>query len=368
VTSTIHALVAFFVFIPFVWLLQSKTSTETVVGDNRIQLPSPSGHFPVGTKTYDWVDRSRHEKASKDPAQFRQIVVQVWYPTESEGGPTSPYVPRLNAYRQIWTGSAFELAKHTQTHSQLSRKPAPGVRFPVVLLSHGWQGTRSEYTSLAEDLASHGYAVFGVDHPYLGWVALPNGTVTEATEDQFNSPAEIMEYYGRDLQFAIKQITELNVSHGDKLLARRLDLSRIAAIGHSSGFSAVSTACRHDQRIKACINIDAPGFKAILLAGMQQPLLWIRLERAGPVPEGFLHTTNAMVYELEIKGANHGSPEDWDYLEAQSSQERETATRRLTLLRDYVEAFLGKALRDQDSALLIDSQTNAVQLTRHQPQ
>ena len=365
-TSTIQALVAVFLILG-VCLLQNDALPATVVAEKRIQLPSPSGPFGIGTKTYDWVDRSRHEKASKDPGRFRQIIVQVWYPTKSEGKPTSPYVPRLRAYRQVWPIRMFELARHTQTHSQVNAKPIPDARFPVVLLSHGWQGTRSEYTSLAEGLASHGYAVFGVDHPYMGWVALPNGKVTEATEDQFRSPAETMEYYGQDLQFAIEQITKLNAFDRGQVLAGRLDLSRIAAIGHSSGFSAVSTACRHDLRIRACINIDAPGFKTALLAGLHQPLLWIRLERAGPVPLDFLNTTTATVYELEIKGANHGSPEDWDYLEAQTSQDREAAAQRLTLIRDYVEAFLGKALKGQDSVLLIDSQTNAVKLKRYQP-
>jgi predicted dienelactone hydrolase len=143
--------------------------------------------------------------------------------------------------------------------------------FPIVLLSHGWQGTRSEYTSLAEDLASYGYAVFGIDHPYMGWIALPSGQVTEATEKQFRNPAEIMEYYGQDLRFALEQIAKLNSSDRDNVFVKRLDLSRIAAIAHSSGFSAVSTACRQDRRIKACINIDAPGFKSELLTGVQQP-------------------------------------------------------------------------------------------------
>jgi pimeloyl-ACP methyl ester carboxylesterase len=333
---------------------------------SKIALLPPDGPFGIGTQTYHWVDHSRHEKASKDAAEFRQLVVQVWYPAKSERGQTSPYVPQLSAYRQVWEESEVEVAGHTRTHSYVNARPMPALQFPIVLLSHGWQGTRSEYTSLAENLASHGFAVFGVDHPYMGWIALSNGRVTEATEEQFRSPAEIMEYYGQDLQFVIDQIAKLNASDRDKVLGSRLDLSRIAAIGHSSGFSAVSTACRHDQRIKACINIDAPGFNTALLAGLHQPLLWIRLERAGPVPGDFLNTTTATVYELQIKGANHGSVEDWDYLKAASSHERDGAAQRLMLIRGYVEAFLDKSLRGQDSNLLSDSETKAIKLTRYQ--
>jgi hypothetical protein len=37
---------------------------ESPLRDKTIQLRAPSGRFEIGTKTYDWVDRSRHEKAS----------------------------------------------------------------------------------------------------------------------------------------------------------------------------------------------------------------------------------------------------------------------------------------------------------------
>jgi hypothetical protein len=150
-------------------------------------------------------------------------------------------------------------------------------------------------------------------------------------------------------------------------VAGRLDLSRIAAIGHSSGFSAVSDACRRDSRIQACVNIDAPGFTTALLSGLNQPLLWIWLELAGPVPSGFLAATRAEVDEVRIQGANHGSAEDWDYLEASSQQERGNAARRLTLIRNYVAAFLGKSLQDQDSPLLGHSLTEGVIFTRYPP-
>lgn len=331
--------------------------------NNSIELLSPTGHLAIGTKSYHWVDPSRHEKASKNPGEFRQLIAQVWYPAKSEQGPTSPYVPQLEAYRQVWEKAQIKLASRVRTHSYVNAEPVSVFRFPVVLLSHGWQGTRSEYTSFAEELASQGYAVFGIDHPYMGWTALPNGQITPATEDQFGSAVEIMEYYGQDLKFAIDQITRLNRSERDSVLANKLDLSRIAAIGHSSGFSAVSTACREDRRIKACVNVDAPGFKPELLIGLHQPLLWIRLERAGPIPEKFLNTTAATIYELQITPANHGSIEDWDYLQAASSQERDEAAQRIRLIRSYATAFLDNTLRDQDSALLRDFRTSAINLT-----
>lgn len=105
-----------------------------------VSLPAPSGPLSIGTKIYHWTDPSRQEKALHNPTQFRQLVVQVWYPVESSGGPTSPYVPELASYREVWTKSQLSAASHTKTHSHLDATPGPGAKFPIVLLSHGWAG------------------------------------------------------------------------------------------------------------------------------------------------------------------------------------------------------------------------------------
>lgn len=323
-----------------------RNSTET------IEVPVPTGPLSIGTKVYNWVDRSRHEQASKNPTDLRDLIVQVWYPTEDRSGPASPYVPMLSSYRHVWEDSEVNLASRTRTHSRLNAKPMSNVSFPVVLLSHGYQGTRSEYTSLAEDLASRGYAVFGVDHPYMGRVVLPNGEVTEPSESQFHSPAEVVAYYARDLEFVIGEIAELSRADPERTFTGKFDMARIAAIGHSSGFVAASGACKLDSRIKACVNIDAPGFDASYLAGLQQPLLWIRLQKAGAVPAEYLKTASSAVYELQVEGANHDSVEDWDYLEAALPAQREAAAKVLQIIRQYVEAFLSKHLNRQNSDLL----------------
>jgi len=85
---------------------------------------------------------------------------------------------------------------------------------------------------------------------------------------------------------------------------------------------------------------------------LEQPLLWIRLQKAGDVPAEYLKTARIAVYELRIEGANHGSVEDWDYLEAASPAQREAADKILQIIRQYVEAFLSKHLNRQNSDLL----------------
>jgi pimeloyl-ACP methyl ester carboxylesterase len=332
---------------------------ESQVALNQLELPTPTGPLAIATKIYVWTDRSRNEKASNNPQDFRQLVVQVWYPTEDVSGPTTPYVPMLSAYRKVWDDADVKAAERVVTHSRLDKKPRTGMNFPIVIFSHGWQGTRSEYTSIAEDLASHGYAVFGIDHPYMGRVAYLDGHVTESTEDQFQSRAEIMNYYAQDIRFAIDEISKLAAADPDGTFTGILKLSRIATIGHSSGFVAAGTACRFDRRISACVNLDAPGFSAADLDGLTQPLLWVRLERAGPVPPDFLKSAPSPVYELRTVGTKHGSVEDWDYLEAKTPVLRDKAAGSLQLIRKYLIVFLDAYLKDQNSELLKQDSGNS---------
>ena len=57
----------------------------------------------------------------------------------------------------------------------------PGLRaaLPLAVLSPGFTSPRSTLTALAEDLASHGYVVVGIDHTYESFAtAFPDGRVT----------------------------------------------------------------------------------------------------------------------------------------------------------------------------------------------
>ena len=333
--------------------------SQAVSAADKIELLKPTGPFPIGTKIYEWVDGSRLEQAIKKSGEFRQLVVQVWYPVENADQPTAPYVPRLEAYRQVWEPKDVEVARRVLTHAHLDEKSLSGRRFPVVLFSHGWQGTRTEYTSIAEDLASHGFAVFGIDHPYMGRIALPSGQVTEPTEDQFENQAEIRNYYGQDIKFVIDQIVKLNAGDTDNTFTGKLEVSRIGVIGHSSGFVAAATACMTDRRIAACANVDAGGYSANDLRALRQPLLWLRLKRAGPLPDEFLKDRHEPSYELLLEDANHSSVEDWDYIEAESSEQRESAANRLRILRKYIGAFFSEYLQGQKSALLKEGSSNS---------
>src|SRR4029077_18680409 len=55
--------------------------------------------------------------------------------------------------------------------------PAKGPRLGVILLSPGLGMSIYNYTILAQDLASSGYVVIGIEHPYGGYALLNSGKV-----------------------------------------------------------------------------------------------------------------------------------------------------------------------------------------------
>ena len=67
-----------------------------------------------------------------------------------------------------------------RTNAVSDAPPAGRSRsLPFVVLSPGFIHPRSVLTALAEDLASHGYVVAGIDHTYESFAtAFPDGRVT----------------------------------------------------------------------------------------------------------------------------------------------------------------------------------------------
>src|SRR5205823_14838492 len=63
--------------------------------------------------------------------------------------------------------TTFDPLASVQTHATLDARPASQPRaFPVLVFSAGFTGIPSASTVLLEELASHGYAVLNVVHPY----------------------------------------------------------------------------------------------------------------------------------------------------------------------------------------------------------
>jgi hypothetical protein len=133
-------------------------------------LPEPSGPYAVGTFEYSIADDSRKERYA--PTRNRELYVEVWYPAEKSA---SAAFPVRTLFQELYEGDytqqsfLFGYLRHIPTHSHVHAPvaaPDPGP-FPVLLFNHALElGFTSQNQLLMEHLASHGYVIVSIAHPY----------------------------------------------------------------------------------------------------------------------------------------------------------------------------------------------------------
>ncbi len=327
-------------------ILQSVSVAADVRQTADIKLPNPTGTHAVGTFSVLLVDESRDEPATAE-ADARKLAIQVWYPAKLNAGPTperAPYFSNLEAYESTWGNQRVQLLQRIKTNSYLRVECADADHpFPVILFSHGWQSTRFLYSSMLEDLASHGFIVVGIDHPYMGSVLI-GGKVTPSREDQFATPEQLLEHYAADVSFVIDELARFNTTHAQ--LAQRIDLERVGAMGHSNGFLPVMAAAQADNRIKAALVHDKFENELAFLFQSNIPLLLFKTESAETPSQSFFDQSTADLYFLEL-AAKHSSCSDPSILESNSDA---AARKSLELIKRYTARYftryLGNAAND----------------------
>jgi pimeloyl-ACP methyl ester carboxylesterase len=246
---------------------------------------------------------------------------------------------------------------------------------------------------LIEDLASHGYVVAAIEHTESAVVVLfPDGRAVPFHEDAPPaglSPSERLQRKmasisvtinegAADVRFLLDRLTQLNGGGEEKhfLLAGRLDMDSVAAMGHSLGAEFAARACQLDARIKACVDLDGGMVPIAALADssdgatMRQPLLF--LEADHPISQ--MGGTRAQLAEyfkkkeqqlqscrpgsyavvLKSPGIAHPSFSDVPLLFAgqQGYPETRIVLHNHELIETFVRAFLDKSLKHNKAPLL----------------
>ncbi|MER7708476.1 hypothetical protein ABTX81_37020 [Kitasatospora sp. NPDC097605] len=295
-------------------------------------FPDPTGPFTVGTRVVQWTDPDRPETATPDPADRRTVVVQLWYPAQQSpaGTPRAQYLGRteqeartvsaaLASYSGL-PGFLIDGVTRARSHAVVDAPvTGDGGRFPVVLFSPGLGGVRTQNTAWAEELASHGYVVAALDHPYdSAAVVLDDGrtidtgiasTGDDAEDDR--RAVETTRIRAADLGFVLTQLGRLDRGEFPDPLTGRLDTGRAAVTGHSLGGAAALQAARQDSRFAAVIDLDGyprdpdprpfpqPALALTQAVGPQTD------ERYLPRLTEVLKLSTATSYRLTLPGAAH---------------------------------------------------------------
>jgi predicted dienelactone hydrolase len=196
---------------------------------------SARGPYSVGVRTVEiknpgQVDILNFDKNSgKAPLYDRPLTVEVWYPATIPAG-----VEERTVYEMGMPPAARGVAGAATTVRVLGKAlrdaaPLKGKAYPLVIVSHGYPGSRYFLSYLSENLASKGYVVAAIDHTdsVLGEVRGFPSTLLNRANDQLFTVGAMEELAGRPGHF----------------LNGLVDSSRVAIIGYSmGGYGALASA------------------------------------------------------------------------------------------------------------------------------
>lgn len=231
------------------------------------KLTPPKGPHKVGTQIFRWEDINRKENSTEDPKDFRNVIVQAWYPTDSLGeGNHSLYLDGLNNLPRKIGGVPkifFNHLEQLDTHGILNAPISEAKeKWPIIIFLTGNVSSRAFYTSIITGLASEGFVVLVLDHPYEAIVSeLENGQLVTTAEKRLENDPELLRLMEvrlslrvSDVQFVIDKLEQPSMSTIP--LFESMDLEKLGIAGHSLGGATAAVAMIRDPRIKAAANVD----------------------------------------------------------------------------------------------------------------
>ena len=187
-----------------------------------------TGDYPIQTALYTWQDKSRVETFAGS-GQKRAVTVQIYYP-ETAG------------------------------------------RYPLAVYSHGAASTMDANDSTCRELASHGYVVAAVAHPYHAMFVTDVSGATTSVDPEFmqlsmsgpltHSNEEMLVYYKKwtktrtdDLNFVLDTLLAYAAQYRDDAFGH-IDVEHIGLFGHSMGGAACEALGRQRDDIDAVIVLE----------------------------------------------------------------------------------------------------------------
>ena len=286
-------------------------------------------------------------------------------------GPRARYMTPAESGLQLTsrgiTGVPPDALSTVRANAVSDATPAGHQRsLPLVVLSPGFTSSRSTLTALAEDLASHGYVVAGIDHTYESFAtAFPDGRVTTCLARQAPRRGKgfrekVAAGRAADVCFVLGELTGAHPAWPGAAL---IDPSRIAMAGHSAGGAAAIAAMLADSRIRAGIDMDGATHAPIPDDGLSRPFLFLgKQSNYAPGSGGSVITwerdwklLTGWKRWLLVAGAIHASFTDLALLADQIGIDTGAGlpgARSLDITRAYVRAFFDQHLRSKPQALL----------------
>lgn len=267
------------------------------------KIPAITGNLEVKTASYTLTDLNRLETFT-DTGENRKVNVEFWYPEDAN------------------------------------------EKYPLIVFSHGAFGVKMSNTSTFMELASNGYVVVSIDHPYhaagtmdedgnltIGSQAFMQEVIDANSEvyteqEKFELTSKWMTLRTEDMNFVLDEILEKAENTSEEIYSL-IDKDKIGLMGHSLGGAASAQLGRDREDISAVINLDGSmlgeykrnGDGVIKLNEEPYPLPLLNFYseyvinelKANPeyvYSNQYISSISSTAFETFIKGSNHMSYTD----------------------------------------------------------
>jgi pimeloyl-ACP methyl ester carboxylesterase len=251
-----------------------------------VNLPRPDGRYGTGSSQAMLIDHSRSDPYATAAGikQDRRLMVSSFYPVASRQqclDLPSPYMPATTAAYLDSEYAAYGIPNNTfASFDLISCKPRGRLSvktkfFPTVLFSPGLGNSRLLYSAMAQSIASEGFNVITIDHPYdADIVEFEDGSTVFAAEiDSDEQILTTLNVRVQDVSFVIDQLGLKDTNQ--KLFSGRpcAKNEQYTIFGHSLGGATAAAATLSDQRLNGAVNLDGSFFRDVLIKGAAKPLM-----------------------------------------------------------------------------------------------
>lgn len=257
------------------------------MAQGKIQLPRPTGSYSVGINTHFLKDMSRHHTDEEG----RPLLIQLYYPSVATQKEYPPYLwNTMQLYKEklVHSNISPEDLKYLDEIRDWAKPDAPidttNAPFPVLFFSPGFFMAAQLYSSLIEEMASHGYVVVAINHTDACWpVMFPDGSnpiiLPELANIFSNKERSCMQTFDMTQETWIQDVDFVLSWLRNQQLTKSLDLVHMGIFGHSFGGSTATEAARQDNNFKAMANLDGMLFGANWDKPFNTPSLFVVAEK-----------------------------------------------------------------------------------------
>jgi pimeloyl-ACP methyl ester carboxylesterase len=280
-------------------------------------IPHPNGTYSVALHTAKLTDKNRQHPYNK--SQHRSVMLSAFFPAGLLASCTPKvvqYMPSATSQIQdsVYAPYGIPTGTFESLHLSICKTPRHTRSHPLILFSPGLGNSRLLYSTLAQSIASHGYTVVTIDHPYdASVVEYPDGTLTLGADIETDAQIQqALDVRVQDVHFVLDALSTLaGVRRLIPSAKTPLNNTHALIAGHSLGGATAAQAMLTEPRLVGGVNLDGTFFGSVLETGLQRPFLLFGHEGKNQSTDAswasMWNGLRGWRKELELTGSTHAT-------------------------------------------------------------